>query len=1076
MSGYIKREFIDRLLDVVRIEEVIGDFIKLDRAGANLKAKSPRTGEKTGSFMVSPAKQIWKDFSADVGGNVIKYLMDYQSMTYPQAIEAMAQKYNMAMEYEKMDPEYEANKIIRLEKKEKLRSVLKASHKHYVEQFKLTGEDHPARIEVEQKRKYSEETILDWGIGYAPDNFLYDKLASSGRIQEGKELGLVKGDNNVYDQYSQRVIYAINDVNGMLIGFAGRTVNTKKKVAKWINPDVNESNLLYNKSKVWFGMDKARTSIIKTREAWIVEGYNDVIGWHLNGITNTVAPCGTAIASSQISELKKICDKVVFCMDPDAAGIRSMLKHIPEFMKVGLRVEVVLLPCDPDDFTRIYADSIGKYGPLNDMLNEDKVKLDAFSFLMEHSLIGTALDKSSGAKRLCELISKIEDDYINEVYTSWLQKESGLKITTIKNWIKEAKTNNIDVVGDDEEYIKIELPKEVKVPLIELEKDIRRYGMFMANNQIYMSISSPGDKYIYFAKKSNFMIEILQHMQDEKFPMKLLRIANIHGEEKIFDTASENLNSPQAFDNAVTAHGNFRFDGNRNDLLRLRTWLFDKMGNGRKIDVLGWQPDGKFWAWNNKILDESGNDIPMDKHGIFINDKVYYYIPSANEIYKNNSFKFDAQKRFRSIENTLSFHSFASKVLKVHRDHAISAILFGVASIFQDIVVAKTAKFPLLFLYGPGSTGKDELAEIVQSFVGIPQTAINLEGQVSTIKAQVREFAQFRNGISQLSEYKRGNSQLDGMLKSLWDRRGYKRGNIESHVGTDSIPIESSAIVTGNDFPAEEPLIIRMIWNEMTKNNFNEEEMKLFDELKDITAKGVSGYSNEFFRHRKMFEENFEKYQRNWKGILQEQFPEAKSRIIFNLSILASVYGMFKDMNFFPFTQTEMMDHFQKGIEQQIRKINSASILNRFWELFIASLRGHKDDRIQVNNIVSVQGNLLFFNWTHVFAKVQRSWFAQFSEAAPAKSSVFEQIEKSGCYVESLKSHSFDTGREANRTSAIVINLDALTEVVKNDIVGSIMFQINQIDKEHGQTNAFDSPPATPNENKGVRERDDLPF
>lgn len=1073
MGGFIKKEFIERLLDLVNIEEVIGDYITLKRAGANWEGRSPKTDERTGSFMVSPVKRIWKDFSFGEGGNIIAFLMKYQNMTYPEAIETLSKKYNVAIEYEILSPEVEKERIVRTEKKEKLRSVLKATHKQYTTEYENLSENHSARFEVEIKRGYSKDVIIEWGIGYAPENFLYDKLKASGRTDEGTALGLIKDQ---YDKYGKRVIYPIYDVRGMLIGFAGRSLPSARKTAKWINPDVNEFNLLYNKSKVWFGIDKARNSIVKNDQVWITEGYNDVIGWHINGMDNTVASCGTAITNQQISELKRYCSRVVFCFDPDSAGIKSMIKYIPEFMKSGFRVEVCLLPYDPDDFTRIYADSIRKYS-LPSMLKETEATQDGFEFLMDNLLIGSEINRSDAAKKLCELIATINDASLVEIYSGWLAKNSKLKLTTIKNWIKESKVNSIEVDEGDPEYTVIELPKEVTVPVQELEKDIKKYGMFMANNQIYMSIAEPGSKYMYFSKKSNFMIEILQHMQDEKFPMKLLRIANIHGEEKIFDTPSENLNTPQAFDNTVTGHGNFRFDGNRNDLLRLRTWLFDKMGNGRKIDVLGWQPDGKFWAWNNKITTEDGLDIPLDKHGIFVKDNVYYYLPSANEIYKNNSFKFDAQKRFRVMKNPASFYMFNSKVLKVHRDHAISAILFGIASLFQDIVVAKIDKFPILFFFGPGSTGKDELAEIVQSFVGVPQTAINLEGQVSTIKAQVREFAQFRNGISQLSEYKRGNSQLNGMLKALWDRRGYKRGNIESHVGTDSIPIESSAILTGNDYPDEEPLILRLIWNEMTKNQFTEEEMKNFDELKDLTGNGLSGYSDEIFQHRKLFEEKFDKTQRSWKGILQEQFPEAKSRMIFNLSILCAVYDIFKDFNYFPFTQNEMLAHFGKGIDQQIRKINAASILNKFWELFIASLRGHKEERIQVKNIVNVEGNLLFFNWTHCFAKIQRSWWGQFQEAAPSKSSVLEQLEKSEFYVESKKSYSFDSGREANRTSAIVINLDQMSEVLKNDIVGSIMFQLNQVDREAGQTNIFGVVPLQPPEEyNGIKTEPGIPF
>lgn len=1071
--GYIKKEFIDNLLDKVIIQDVIGDYVVLKRAGANLKGKSPFTDEKSGSFMVSPVKQIWKDFSSGKGGNVVKFLMEHKGKSYVEAIEILAEKYKETIQYE--NTEFAAKKAIITEKKEALRPVLIATQSQYFKAYQALPANHPARLEVEQNRKYNEDTILEWGIGFAPENFLYDLLKNSGRVKEGADLGLI---NSVYDKYSNRVVYPIHDGNGLIIGLAGRSITGKKEDAKWINPIVTDSNLLYNKSKVWFGIDKARTSIRKKNEAWIVEGYNDVIGWHINGIDNTVSPCGTAITIQQMIELKKICTKVILCLDPDDAGIRSSLKHIPEFIKLGFRVEIVALPLDPDDFTRAYQEPIDYIG-LDIVLNHSAVRKDGFAFLLEHNLKGNELAVSDGAKRMCDLISKIEDDSMTEIYTGWLQKESKIKATTIKNWIKEAKAQIVEIVNDN--HTQIELPKEVKIPIAELEKDIRRYGMFMANNQVYMSIGDGTDGRLRFSSMSNFMIEILQHMQDEKFPMKLLRIKNVYNEEKIFDTASENLNTPQGFDNTVTAHGNFRFDGNRASLLKLRTYLFDKMGNGRKIDVLGWQPDGRFFAWNNKITTETGEDLPMDDHGIFIKDKTYYYIPSANSIYKNNSFKFDSQKRFKVIKNTVPFEVFSAKVLAVHRDHGISAILFGLASLFQDIVVDKVAKFPILFFYGPGSTGKDELAEIVQSFVGIPQVAINLEGNVSTIKAQVREFAQFRNGISQLSEYKRGNSQLDGMLKSLWDRRGYKRGNIESHVGTDSVPIESSAILTGNDFPMEEPLILRLIWNEMTKNQFTEKEMQLFDELKDMMSKGVSGYSDDFIKYRPEFEKNFDKLQRNWKGILQDSFPEAKSRIIFNLSILATTYEVLKDKVIFPFTQAEMLQHFGKGIEQQIRKINASSIMNRFWEIFIASLRGHKDDRIQVNYIVSVESNLLYFNWTHVFAKIQRSWYSQYHEAAPSGSTVKEQIEKSGAFVESLKSHSFDSGREANRTSAIVVNLDQLSENVKNDIVGSIMFQLNQTEYNPNETNHphqsnISFPPATPNEIKGVREISDEPF
>lgn len=1158
--GYIKQNFIESLLERAHIDEVINRFLpgdnQLKRSGANLKAKSPFGEDRTASFMVSPAKNIWKDFSSGKGGTMVSFVMEKESCTYVEAIEKIAAIYNMPLEYE--DNQVAKYKKVQLEEKEKLRKVLTLVSKLYKDEFKKLPEDHPAKKEVVVNRQYDDSVIIDWGIGYAPENFLFDKLVKSGYEQEGVALGLISDQtitSNKWDQYTKRVTYEIHDINGLLIGLGGRDVHGRENTGKWINPKVDTSNLLYNKSKVWYGIHKAKSFIRKRAEVFIVEGYNDVIAWHENGVENTVAPCGTAITSQQINELKKLTTTAVFCMDPDRAGRAAVIKQIPLFIKAGFRTEVIHLDLDPDDYSRAHKEKINSIGLLNilstpgqrqdgfsllvnefikkgyyeleatllkeestltnyqdefkkkhEELNKNKIEaetdlLEATAKLKEIELLhdkkheayieqlktkttlasilekakhalrnieknpehkeqikvvakakldfdiaynASEIQRASGAKLLCAEIINVEDKALFEIYLNWIQKDSGIAKRAINEWIKELRSEQDEDESEDDYYVRYELPKVVKTPFKDLESDIKYYGMFVDACKIWMAEERQSDGTVNFSCKSNFEIEILQHMQDEKFPMKLIRIKNIHGLEKIFDTPSENLNTPQAFDNAITGHGNFRFDGNRSDLLRLRTFLFDKMGNGRKIDVLGHQPDGNFWVWNGNINSYDGKEQSINEHGIFIKDDFHYYIPSANKIYKNNSFKYDAQKRFRKIENPNSFDVFALKVKQVHRDHAISALLFGIASLFQDIVVDRLANFPILFFYGPGSSGKDELAAIVQSFVGVPQVAINLEGNVSTIKAQVREFAQFRNGISQLSEYKTGNPQLDGMLKALWDRRGYKRGNLESHVGTESIPIESSAILTGNQFPNEEPLILRLIWNEMTKNEFNQDEMKVFDELRDMREKGVSGYSDMLFEYRPYFIENFEKQQRSWKGILQELFPEAKSRIISNLSILASVYSMFKDIIKFPFTQDEMIEHFGKGIDQQIRKINSASILNRFWDCFVASLRGPKESRLQVNYIVSVKGNNLYMNWSHTYNKIQMEWITRYRELAPAKSLLKEQIEKSGAFIEDLKVWSFDEGRDANRTSAIVINLDGLSKELKSDIVNSIVYQMNE--------------------------------
>ena len=1082
--AYISKHSIEKVYEAARIEEVIQDFIELKPAGVNLKGLSPFVNEKTPSFIVSKVKQIYKDFSSGKGGNVVNFLMESQQMSYPEAIEYLSKRYSIELEYE--NAEIAEKKKVQAEKKESLRSVLTKVHEMYVAEFKKLSNNHAAKQEIYNHREYTDDEIIEWGIGFAPENFLYDKLESSGRLSQGSDLGLIKIGNygNKYDQYSNRIIYPIHNDRGLLIGFAGRALNTSKK-AKWINPDVNDKNILYQKSYTWFGMHKAKRAIVEHNEAFIVEGYNDVIGFHKMGVLNTIAPCGTNIPESLWKVLRKYTDKVVFCMDPDKAGTAAVLKQIPICLELGFRVDVIQLPgVDPDDFVRTYKSSfeIHKFS-LYDLFSQTyedngkviKMRVDGFKFYMDATLVGDSISVAMQAKNICQSLAKIKEDSILTIYKKWLAAESYLPLKEIEKWVKEFQTE----IKEQEESKKkitvqnwdIELPKSVTTPLSELIDDIRIYGMFQSDNQIWI-----GEEAFYSI--SNFSIEILQHMNDEKFPKKLLRIKNVFNKEVIFDTNSENLNTLNSFYNTVTGQGNFRFDGDSKHLKLLIRYLMDKMGDGKKIDVLGWQPDGEFFAFNNKAINHAGEEIPIDENGVIVYNNVHYYIPSANKIYRNAVNKYNAQKRFKVIENDTDFNLLLSDIRAVHREHSITALLFAISSLFQDIVVKELESFPLLFLYGPGSSGKDELARIVQSFTGIPQSPINLEGGASTMKAQIREFAQFRNGISQLSEYKRGDIKLDGMLKGLWDRNGYKRGNLESLVSSEEIPIESSVILTGNEYPQPEALITRLLWNEMIKNEFTEEEMDRFDKLKDKINKGLSGYSFELLKKRSMVEELFSKKQREWKVAINQAIPGARGRMVTNYSILATFYSLFKDFIEFPFTQTEMLDYFKTCVDQQLTKINNSSITNRFWEMFVISLRGTRDDRLQVNQVVSIESNFLYFNWKHTYGKLQRMWYTHYQEAAPSNSSLLESLKKAGFVVDTIKSHAFRPGRVENggiKTSAIKIDLDKLEEELRSDIVGSIMFQLSQQEREMGQAGFFDSP-EPPTEGKILEKSDETPF
>lgn len=1067
--GYITKSCVEKILDAVRIEQVIGDYVQLKQQGANYTGLSPFVEEKTPSFVVSPVKQIYKDFSSGKGGSAVNFLMEKLQISFPEAMEIIAKKYSIDIEYE--HPEYAEKKKAELDKKEKLRETLVSVYNLYRKEYNKLPANHPARFEVETKRGYGREDILEWGIAYAPENYLYDKLKNSGKVNDGLALGLIKQGNytNKYDAYTGRVLYPIHDANGLLIGLAGRSLKEKPR-SKWINPTVDQANLLYQKSKVLFGYHKAKNEIRKRKEAFIVEGYNDVIAWHKYGCENTVAASGTALSPAQLTMLKRICDKLVFCMDPDRAGKAAVLKFLPDCLAMGFRVEVIQLPCDPDDFSREYKEFLER-GSLTDILKSDGARMDGFRLLMEDQLQGDAVDYAKGAERLAKILAQIKDQPTRIIYEEWLAKESKISKRQIQEWVKGSEVKE----PEKKQYtphIEIELPKGVTTPLEQLLPDIRKYGLFQSDNQIF--IVSDG----YCSSVSNFSIEILQHMNDEKFPKKLLRIKNTEKKEVIFDTNSENLNALQQFFNTMTGQGNFLFKGDNRQLKLLLPYLMDKMGDGKKIDVLGWQPDAEIFVTNNKCLDDFGNEVPMDPNGIIVHNNVHYYVPSANKIYAKAPTRYTAQKKFKTIYNPTDFNVVLSEIKAVHREHAISAILFSIATMFRDIIVEDIKAFPIFFLYGPGSSGKDELSRIIQSFTGEPQTSINLEGGASTMKAQIREFAQFRNGISQLSEYKRGDLKLDGMIKGLWDLNGYKRGNIESLVSTDEVAIEAAVILTGNEYPQPAPLIMRLLWNEMIKNEFSEEEMDRFDKLNDIVKKGLSGYAFELMKNRQMVREQFSKRQREWKAMISQMFPGAISRMVTNYSILATMHTLFKDIIIFPFSQEEMLEYFRTCIDQQLTKINTSSITTRFWDMFVTALRGNKDDRLQANQVVSVEGTDLFINWKHTYSKIQRSWYMHFQEAAPSNSSLVEALTKAGFIVEKLSKHTFRPGKSENggiRTSALRIDMNKMEEELMNDIIGSIMFQLSQQSMETFGPGLFDSP-ATPYKENDLEEIEDLPY
>lgn len=354
----IKDSSIQLVLQTARIEEVIGKFVDLKKAGTNFKGLSPFTQEKTPSFVVSPAKQIFKCFSSGIGGGVVKFLEEHKQLTFPEAMNYLADMYNITLE-ETEDKRTEEDR----NHEDDLRKTLKAAVKQWQE-YLLNEESR--MLYLTDDRKFTHDTILQWGLGAAPAEwrFLTEKIINSGMYAAAKDLGICnhKNERN-YDVIRNRIVFPIHDHRGQLVGYGARTLG--EDGPKYLNsPD----NPIYNKSFVLYGLNFAAAAIKKAGFAYLVEGYTDVISMHQAGVENTVAGCGTAVTESQLKLLGRYCNHVVVLTDGDAAGLRAAEKIIIAGLQLQMRMDIVVLDKDedPDTLAR-------KYKPAEIEINETEL-------------------------------------------------------------------------------------------------------------------------------------------------------------------------------------------------------------------------------------------------------------------------------------------------------------------------------------------------------------------------------------------------------------------------------------------------------------------------------------------------------------------------------------------------------------------------------------------------------------------------------------------------------------------------------------------------------------------------------
>ena len=478
----IAKNTIDQVYETARVEEVIGDFVQLKKAGSNFKGLSPFSDERTPSFMVSPVKQIWKDFSSGKGGNVVAFLMEHEHFSYPEAIRYLAKRYYIEIEETEQSDEQKEQ----ANERESMYLVSEYAQNYFVNTLWNSEPGKAIGLSYFKERGFTDDTIKKFGLGYALDEweaFTKTALADGYQLEFLEKTGLtiVKeqtgGTQKTFDRFKGRVLFPIHSMSGRVLGFGGRILTNDKKAAKYLNSPESE---IYHKSKVLYGIYYAKQAIAKTDNCFLVEGYTDVIQMFQRGIENVVASSGTALTPEQIRLINRLTKNITVLFDGDAAGLRASLRGIDLILEQGMNVKVCTFPEgeDPDSFSKNNA-----YEDVVLYLEENAKDFIQFkTSLLAKEAANDPVKRADTVRDIVNSIAKIPDRIKQEIYIQECSKMMQLSEEVLYNTlaqinkkvvsdtVKKAKQEqkSFEVVKNEQSVEKVNVQKELERKIIEI--------------------------------------------------------------------------------------------------------------------------------------------------------------------------------------------------------------------------------------------------------------------------------------------------------------------------------------------------------------------------------------------------------------------------------------------------------------------------------------------------------------------------------------------------------------------------------------------------------------------------------
>ncbi|MBE6337938.1 MAG: DNA primase [Lentimicrobiaceae bacterium] len=569
----IPHDTIMSIIDTVRIEEVVSDFVSLKKRGANLIGVCPFHKEKTPSFIVSPAKGIFKCFGCGKAGDSVRFVMEHEHYSYPEALRYLANKYGIIIE----EKEQSAEEIVAQNEREKMFNINTFAQQYFSETMKNNEEGLAIGMSYFKERGFRDAIINKFQLGYClnqRDAFIQHAIKNGYSKELLLKIGLASGtEERMYDKYQGRVIFPIHNLTGKVIGFGARILSSDKTKAKYLNSPESE---IYNKSQTLYGIYFAKNEISRLDNCILVEGYADVLSMHQAGIENTVASSGTSLTTEQIRLISRYTKNITILYDGDSAGIHAALRGTDMILEEGMNVRIVVLPPDEDP------DSFVQHNPIEVVRDYiDKNAKDFISFktqLLLKDAANNPIKKAEVVKDIVNTISVIPDAIFRATYIKECSRMMEMSEQTLMNELnkllraKIRKNNGIqqnqEVVTED---VKAE-PQNINVDTVPIgfyqEQELVKLLLMYGDKEVDIDgVDENNEPIIYKVSVASLIVDDLKNddllfkdethkivfniydkaLDDGVLPKEQYFVS--HENPKISELAANLLSSPYKLDN-----------------------------------------------------------------------------------------------------------------------------------------------------------------------------------------------------------------------------------------------------------------------------------------------------------------------------------------------------------------------------------------------------------------------------------------------------------------------------------------------------------------------------------------------